>query len=161
MIVVSDASPLIALAAVGWLRLLPVLYGEVLIPEAVHREVTIANPRAPGAAEVGVAEWIGVQPVRERALIAALSVELDPGEAEAIALAVQSGANLLLMDERRGRAVAARLGTRVIGVLGVLIEAKKGGVLPAVRPVLDALATGAGFRLSEALYHRVLEAAGE
>ena len=161
MIVVSDASPLIALAAVGWLRLLHVLYGDVLVPEAVHREVTTANFHAPGAAEVSDAEWIRVQSVQERTLVAALSLELDPGEAEAIALAIESGADLLLIDERRGRAAANRLGIRVVGVLGVLIEAKGRGILPEVRPVLDALAAEAGFRVREALYRRVLEVAGE
>lgn len=161
MIVVSDASPLIALAAVGRLELLHRLYGEVLIPEAVYREVTTSAPHAIGAEEVKAAEWIRVQPVRERTLVVALSLELDAGEAAAIALAVESGADLLLMDERRGRLAAVRLGTHVIGVLGVLIEAKKTGMLPEVRPLLDALERNAGFHIGAALYRRVLSAAGE
>jgi predicted nucleic acid-binding protein len=94
-------------------------------------------------------------------LAEALALELDAGEAEAIALAVEQGADLLLMDERRGRQAATRLKQRVVGVLGVLIEAKRHGNLPAVRPVLDALVSEAGFRISGALYARVLEAAGE
>jgi predicted nucleic acid-binding protein len=160
VIVVSDASPLIALAAVEQLDLLRQLYVEVLIPEAVYREATTVRD-APGAAEVSAVKWVHVQSVRDRVLIEALAVELDVGEAEAIALAVERGADLLLIDERRGRQAAARLGQQVVGVLGVLIEAKYRGHLPAVRPVLEALATGAGFRVSDALYSRVLEVAGE
>lgn len=160
MIIVSDASPLISLAAVEHLELLRRLYAEVLIPEVVHHEIS-GEPNAPGAVEIAAAEWIRVQPVHDRDLVEALSLELDPGEAAAIALAAQTGADLLLMDERRGRGAAARLGRRVIGVLGVLIEAKQRGHVPAVRPVLDALVTEAGFWVSNDLRARVLDAAGE
>lgn len=160
MIVISDASPLIALAAVRQLELLRVLYSEILIPEAVYREVT-ATPGAPGAAAIGAAQWIHVEPASDRTLVAALAVELDEGEAEAIALAIQHRAELLLMDERRGRSIANRMGQRVTGVLGVLVEGKRHGHLKAIRPVMDALASEAGFHVSDALHARVLETAGE
>lgn len=100
MIVVSDASPLIALAVVGRLDLLRQLYAEVLLPEAVYGEVTAVQD-APGAAEVTNSGWIRTQPLRDRMLAEALALELDAGEAEAIALAVELRADLLLMDERR------------------------------------------------------------
>ena len=161
MIVVSDASPIIGLAAVGRLGLLQDLYGRVLMPEAVREEVAAAGPGAPGASAVREAAWIGALAVRDRRLVDALTGEVDRGEAEAVALAVEAGADLLLMDERRGRAVAARLGQRVVGVCGVLVEAKGRGLLPAVRPVLDALAVDAGFRVGSRLRARVLDAAGE
>ena len=161
MIVVSDASPLIALAAVGQLDLLHDLYGEVLVPEAVQNEVTLVRPAAPGAAAVSLAGWIRVLPVQNLALVAAMSVELDPGEAEAIALAVEEGADLLLIDERRGRIAASRLNQRVVGVLGILVEAKQRNLISLVRPVLDALASQTGFRVSQALRDRILLVAGE
>jgi uncharacterized protein len=160
VIVVSDASPLIGLAAVGQLDLLQRLYGEVVIPVAVHRELTTSSD-APGAAQVASASWMRVQAVQDRSVVDALSLHLDVGEAEAIALAVEVEAELLLMDERRGRSAAVRLGRRVVGVLGVLVEAKKSGHLPALRPVLEALTVQAGFRVSEQLRRQVLEAAGE
>jgi len=162
LIVVSDTSPFVALAAVGQLDLLPQLYGEVLLPEAVYREIIAGGEGAPGVAEVAsAAGWVQVRASIDVALVESLNAELDEGEAEAIALALECGAELLLIDEHRGRAIAGRYGIRVAGVLGVLIEAKTRGVLPAVKPVLDSLIAAAGFRVGDALYGHVLEAAGE
>lgn len=160
MIVVSDASPLISLAAIGHLELLHRLYSEVLVPDVVYHEVS-ADPNAPGAAAIAAAKWIHVQSVFRRDLVETFSLELDPGEAAAIVLAAQTGTHLLLMDERRGRKAAVRLGQHVIGVLGILIEAKHSGDIPAVRPLLEMLVTNAGFRVSDDLRVRILEVAGE
>lgn len=161
MIVVSDASPLIALAACNQLGLVQTLYGELWLPTAVFEEITSARPLAPGALEVRQASWIHHRAITNETLVAALSSELDVGEAEAIALAVELRADLLLMDERRGRQVAKRLGRPVIGVLGVLIEAKAANALSEVRPVLESLISQVGFRISPELAARVLEVAGE
>ena len=106
-------------------------------------------------------EWIETRAVANRALVTALQMELDEGEAEAIALAKELAADLLLLDERRGRVVAAHLDLRLIGLLGVRIEAKRKGCLPLVKPVLDDLVAKAGFWVSQQLYARVLLAAGE
>jgi predicted nucleic acid-binding protein len=94
-------------------------------------------------------------------MIASLQLEVDEGEAEAIALAFELNADLLLIDERIGRAVASRLGIRFIGLLGVLIEARHKGLILAVKPVLDELIAGAGFWVTRELYDSVLRAAGE
>ena len=161
MIVVSNTSPIINLAAVGQLDLLRQLYGKVIIPQAVYHEITVIGAGQPGAMEVQTLEWIETKQVTNRALVMVLQTELDEGEAEAIALAIELRAGLLLLDERRGRAVASRLGIRFVGLLGVLIEAKQKGYHPAVKPVLDDLVTKAGFWVSQQLYARVLQAAGE
>lgn len=161
MIVASDASPIISLAAVQQLDLLQKLYAEIIIPGAVRQEIAEGGLPAPGASEIEAAEWIRERTVKDRALANALNLELDTSEAEAIALAVETGAGLLLMDERRGRKTAARLDCRVIGVLGILVEAKQNGHLSAIRPVLDDLDSKAGFRMSHALYEHVLAAANE
>jgi len=161
VIVVSNTSPVTNLAAVGQLEVLQQLYEKVLIPQAVHGELTFGGAAQPGGTEVQTLEWIETRQVTDRALVAALRMELDAGEAEAIALAVELKANLLLLDERRGRVVASRLGLRFIGLLGVLIEAKQKGCIPAVKPVLDDLVVKAGFWVSQRLYARVLQAAGE
>jgi hypothetical protein len=153
MIVVSDASPLINLAVVGHLELLRQLYGSLKIPKAVSEEIIKANQSMPS--------WIDTHFVSNQALAIALMVELDPGEAEAIALAIELPADLLLIDERIGRRMAARFGLKFTGILGVLTEAKSKGLIPAVKPIMDDLRLKAGFWISESLYQRVLQAAGE
>lgn len=158
MIVVSDASPLISLAATGYLEILKQLYEQVIIPEAVSQEITGSTPDLPGASEVQTLEWIIAQSVQDHVVVRALQGELDAGEAEAIALAVELQADLLLIDERRARVVATRLG---LNVVGVLVEAKHKSLIPHLKPILDELITRAGFRVSPQLYERVLQAVGE
>jgi predicted nucleic acid-binding protein len=88
VIVVSDASPLISLAVVGFLDVLRSLYGRVIIPEAVYQEITAGVSGLPGALAIQELEWIVSQPVQNGAVVRALQGELDHGEAEAIALVV-------------------------------------------------------------------------
>jgi predicted nucleic acid-binding protein len=161
VIVVSDASPLISLAVTGHLEFLKHLYEQVRIPEAVYQELTGSDLELPGAAAVQTLEWIVSQPVRNQVLVRALLGELDHGEAEAIALAVEVQADVVLLDERRARRVATRLGLNVVGVLGVLVEAKHQALIPHLKPLLDDLITRAGFWVSPQLYERVLQAVGE
>ena len=94
-------------------------------------------------------------------LARAFKFELDAGEAEAIACAVQLRADWLLIDERRGRATAERLGLRVMGTLGILIAAKRAGRLVEVQPAVNELRDRAGFWMSDELILKVLVAAGE
>jgi len=161
MIIVSNASPLIALIRIGQLDLLRQLYSEIIIPEAVWHEVVVEGADQPGAEVVSSASWIVQRTVMNRPLVHGLQQELDAGEAEAIALAVEIDDTLLLMDERLGRDTARHFGIRYTGVVGVLIEAKHKGFLQAIQPHLDALRNLAGFRVSEALYRRVLQDEGE
>ncbi len=148
------------LAAIGRLDLLRLLYGSVQIPAAVFEELT-SHPNHPGRAEVQSFPWIATRPVRNRTLVTSLLGELDPGEAEAIGLAIESRADLLIIDERLGRHVAARLGLRFTGLIGALFEAKQCGYLATIKPLLDELIHGAGFWVSDALYRSVLASAGE
>lgn len=160
MIAVSDSTPLIALASVGRLDLLRALFGAVLIPEAVRREVVEVDADRPGAAEVLAAAWIRTSHVHDAELVALLSERLDPGEAEAIALAVERGAALVLLDERLGRQQARDQGLEVTGTLGLLVSAKERGHLKAVRPVLEAL-EATHFYVSKALRRHILTLCGE
>jgi predicted nucleic acid-binding protein len=161
MNVVSNASPLIALIRIGQLDFLRQLYGTVIIPEAVWHEVVVEGADQPGAEAVSASSWIVRRTVTNRPLVHALRQELDAGEAEAIALAVEIDDALLLMDERLGRDTVRHFGIRYTGVVGVLIEAKHKGLVQALQPLLDALRNLAGFRVSEALYRRVLQDEGE
>ena len=156
MSIVSNASPLINLARIDQLDPLQQLYGEVTVPEAVWREVVLEGAGQPGAKELETASWICVESVTNRELAQALQQELDAGEAEAIALSLQVGADFLLMDERLGRETAMHMGLHCVGLVGVLIEAKRKGLVASVRSLLDALQDVAGFWISEALYQQVL-----
>ena len=161
MTVVSNTSPIINLAAIGQLELLRHLYGNIIIPQAVYEEIAIRGAGEPGATEVQSLEWIAKYTVNDRTLINLLSLELDPGEAEVIACALEIKADLLLLDERRARAIAERAGLQFTGILGSLVEAKSKGIITAVKPVVDALISEAGFWVADSLYKRTLEVAGE
>lgn len=145
----------------GHLELLKHLYQQVLIPEAVYQELTENDIERPGAVEVQTLEWIIAHPVQNEIVVRALQGEVDRGEAAAIALAVERQADMVLIDERRARAVATRLGLNVVGVLGVLVEAKHKALISQLKPILDDLITRAGFWVSAQLYERVLQAVGE
>jgi uncharacterized protein len=155
-VIVSDSSPLISLARISKLDLLPRLYGELLIPQAVWHEVVVKGTGQPGVEEIQSAKWIKTATVTNDELVLALQRDLDAGEAEAIALALEMKAELLLMDERLGRDTAQYFGVRCIGVLGVLVEAKYKGELKEIKPVLDMLRDQAGYRISAELYERAL-----
>ena len=161
MIVVSDSSPSIALCDLGKLDLLQKLYGRVILPDAVWSETAIAGEEQPGRKALFRASWIEHVKVQNQMLVKSLSQKLDIGESEAIALALELDADLLLMDERLGRKVATRLGIAVTGVVGLLLMAKSQGYLPAVKPELDRLRSELDFWVSESLYRQALLLAGE
>jgi len=146
-LVVTDTSCLIALDRIGRLDLLPALF-TVRAPHAVAEEFG----RRPG--------WLHIERVPEEAVRPLLKI-LDRGEAEAIALVRTYPGARLLVDEERGRTVARRFGVPVTGTAGVLLAAKKEGLIPAVRPMLDALIEKHEFRLSQSLRDEILRAAGE
>jgi predicted nucleic acid-binding protein len=161
MKVVSNTSPLINLAWIGQLALLRELYGVIHIPEAVWHEIVIQGAGQAGAKEVSSADWIKVCAAENKHLVLALHQELDAGEAEAIALALEQKADLLLMDERLGRETARYLGLNYTGLIGVLIEAKHKGLIGSIKEYLDKLRTMAGFHISQPLYLKVLQDQGE
>jgi uncharacterized protein len=133
VIVISDTSAITNLAAIDQLILLPTLYEQVIIPEAVYRELVNIDPPVPGGSEVQTVTWLEVKLITNREVVERLQneVRLDPGESEAIALALELGADLLLIDERRGRTEANRLGIKITGLLGILVEAKRKNLILA------------------------------
>jgi predicted nucleic acid-binding protein len=161
VIVVSNTSPLTNLAAIGQFDLLHLLYRRVHIARGVWEELNASGTRWPGCVEVSQAGWVEQHTVQNRDLVTALRRDLDRGEAETVALALQLGADLALLDEKEGRHAAQRLGVRVVGVVGVLLEAKTREAIQLVRPHLDALRQEAGFYIDASLYQRVLDLANE
>ncbi len=160
MIVVSDATPLIALAKIGQLDILPALFGRVIIPQSVYDEVvTNASERA-GAEEVAKAAWLDRRSASDQRKVIYLHAELDAGEAEALVLAEELSADWVFLDERKARQVATRIGLRYTGTLGLLLIAKQKRQINELRPLLDEL-RAKKIRLSEKVYQAVLVEAGE
>jgi predicted nucleic acid-binding protein len=166
-VVISDASPLIRFSALGRFDLLRELYGEILVPTAVWQEIARAPTLLPSAsspqtaADARVAGWLQVAAASNRPLVTQLETMLDPGEAEAIALAVERNPSLLLIDERDGRQIARALDVAITGTLGVLLRAKTLGHVSAIKPLLTELIQQHQFRLHPDLVKRVLVEAGE
>jgi len=158
-VVVVNTTPIIALALIGQLDLLRQLYGEVVIPPAVQAEILAGGPSGVGVAELKTAAWIRPAPLLDPGRADLLS-DLDRGEAEAIVLAQDLNAELLIMDERLARRHAQRLGLTLTGVLGVLLKAKQQGLVPLVKPLIEQLRQG-GIWLSDALVDEALKLAGE
>jgi len=151
MIVVADASPLIALARIGRLDLLVAVFGQLLVPDAVWREVVEAGGYKPGKTDVADADWIERRSVSDSALVNLLRHDLGAGEAEAIVLAREANADFILMDERLGRSAAHSLGLKVVGLVGVLIEARDRGLITNANEIMDQLHRQAGFWISAEL----------
>lgn len=152
MIVVSDTSPITTLLQIGRTDLLRELYGEVLIPQAVRDELAAAHPSLP--------DFFQCVPVANHQAVDSLLAELDAGEAEAIVLAKERRA-MLLIDEVDGRDVAAREGVRFIGLLGVLVQAKLGGFIPSLHEVLKEIEGGTAFFISREMINLALKKTGE
>jgi len=160
VIVVANAGPLIALAQIEHLHLLPQLFGNIKIPVAIENEVVSFKVDRPGAKAVNEAEWIQVISVQNQAVVQLLRERLDMGESEAVALAIELKADLLLIDEARGRRVAETQGLNKAGTIGALIMAKRLGFIQSVRPLLDKLLV-CGFRMDQKLYRHACQLAGE
>lgn len=160
MPMVSNSTPLIHLAKIGRLELLREFFGEVLIPEAVYRECVIEGGGSEDAQAIKNAEWIKVEKITDERLKRSLMIELDEGESEAIVLALEKDAELILIDDYDGREIARALGLRVAGTLGVLLKAKFTGKITSLRDELEKL-KATGFWLSERLYEKILREAGE
>lgn len=153
MIVVSDTSCISNLVTVEAQSLLPALFDQVFIPPTVLAELKQFHTSLPS--------FLHIQAPSDTKCVERLKLEVDAGEAEAIALALELGANRVLIDETIGRGIASREGLHVVGVLGVLLAAKHRRLIPAIRPLIDRLQSEAGFYVAQALRHQLLAEARE
>ncbi len=162
MTVVSNTSPISNLAAIGQLSLLQQVYGSITIPQAVADEIAKVATVYTQAASIPNQSWIAIQTVNHTTTVERLRGEkLDAGESEAIALALELDAELLLIDEQLGRRIAANEGLNITGLVGVLLEAKNREIIARIKPTVDALIIQARFRISSQLYAEILRLAGE
>lgn len=145
---VTNSTCLIGLERIGRLDLLPQVFSSVTIPLAVQLEVGIS------------ADWLTVRTVANSAVVATLRTQIDEGESEAIALAIELGDVFLILDDRKARQIAEQIGLKVIGTVGMLLRAKQKGVISEIKPLLRALEQ-ADFRISEAIVQKALQLAGE
>lgn len=149
MIIISDASPIIALYEIDQLDLLRAVYNEVTVTSIVAKEVEVPLP-----------EWISIDDGYDETLFQSIRTQLDDGEASSIALAKAKPSAVLIIDERRGRKVARQMQVEIIGLLGIIVKAKKQGVIPTGLPVVDQL-VAYGFHLSPKLIAIVRKALEE
>ena len=159
MTIVSDSGPILSFARAGQLEILRQVAGELLIPEAVFEEIAVRGQGKPGDEAVRAGTWIKSEKVKDRSMLNQLSRRLNAGEMEAIALAAELNATILI-DEYEGRKEAARIGIEHFGSLRILKEAKERGVIQEIRPVLDKL-IASGTYVSEKLYQEFLGVSGE
>lgn len=146
-LIITDSGCLIALERIDRLDILPSLFGEVWLPPAVSQEFDRAL------------SWLQVVVPKDQGMVAALKLSIDDGEAEAIALAYEYQCRLIV-DDLQARKVAQRLGLQITGTVGILITAKKRGMIDSVKGVIDSLES-VGFYVSEALKAQALQLAGE
>jgi predicted nucleic acid-binding protein len=149
---IADSSALIALQQVDQLSLLKHLFGSILIPPAVAREIaaSLSNPPA----------WIDVRVPKRPRNDRVLAASLGDGETEVLSLALETPAPCLILDDLPARHLADELGLKKLGTCAVLLEAKRSGLIAEVRPMLDAL-LATGFRLSPRIYETILMRANE
>jgi len=152
--VISNSSPIILLSKVGRLHILQALYKEIVIPEAVYKEVFEFRQ------EIEKPEWIKVKNISDKSAGRFLVSSLGPGESEAIVLALESKSDLLLLDDYRARNYANSVGLKITGTAGILVDARDKGIIDKVKEVLDALIKS-DYRISESLYQAVIKKAGE
>jgi predicted nucleic acid-binding protein len=157
MILVADASALIALATCDSLFLLEAIFGNVLVPEAVLSEVTTIDK--PQSARLQTYLHGKVRSVDMQRFIY-LDAFADAGETQAMLLYKEVGADYLLIDDKRGRKVAKINQIKTVGTLGVLLQAKRAGFIPCIAPLIDQISASPVY-MSEGLIQIVLEFAGE
>jgi predicted nucleic acid-binding protein len=143
-VIVSDTSCLILFYKIGELDLLKKLFGKLHITDIVLKEFNQPIP-----------DWIEIVELTTN-LHQGLSSYLDKGEATAISLASEHENSLLIIDEIKGRKAAKEMGISVTGSLGVLIVAKKKGLIQAVEPLIEKIQQ-TNFRISEELIEQVLK----
>jgi len=159
--IISNSTPLINFSSVGGLELLHALFGEISVPEAVWDETVGQSHKYPSALAIQQCDWIHKIAITNYQLRDVFLLELDRGEAEAITLALEQHAELVLIDERSGREVAERVGLNFTGTIGCLSRAKKLGVISDIRSRLDKIMQEAGFWVSPRFYEKILKDHGE
>lgn len=151
--VVSNTTPIISLLKLGRLELLRRLYGEIIIPKEVYREIEKGKDKG-YYSDLSILEWIHIKEIQDRHTLKYF-IDLDAGEAETIVLAKEIEADLVIIDETLGRRFAKHADLKVTGTIGILIKAKEGGYITKISPLLDEL-QAKGIWISDLLKRKIL-----
>lgn len=155
MIVVSDTTAISNLVQIEKLNLLQSLYGEVIIPESVYKELQVLIDLNIVSKEDLRKNWIKSKQVKDNSEVSKLLDRLDLGESQAIIMGIELSADYLLIDEKEGRLVALEKNINIIGTLGVLIEARSKKLITSVQEEMDKL-RHIGFWISDNLYQKIV-----
>ena len=158
MLIVSNTSPILNLAIIDRLSLIREQFTTITIPNCVLEELRIGE-NLPGSKNILDAlelKWLQVEEVQDSAILRILKRELDAGEAEAIALALETGAQRVLLDESEARRIAKDLGLKVTGVLGILLRACRQNRVPSLRSEMERLREKAGYYISDLLFNDLI-----
>lgn len=160
MIVISDTTPIISLLKIGRLELLEELFEKVFIPDAVYMELTADKRFTEEAGAVSEAPYIKTVPVSNPGAVRILRMAtgLDQGESEAIVLTDELKADILLMDEAKGRAISGQMGIAIMGTIGLLISAYEDSLLTSdeVQKCIDDLQRS-GRHIGKKHYQKLLD----
>jgi len=157
--VICNTSPLQYLHQIGQLSILPALVGSIVVPPAVLAELDAGIAKGLDLPQLENLQWIRIQaPIGAKA--ASLITDLGPGESQVLMLALEMPGSVALLDDALARRVATAKGIPIKGTLGLLLDAKRAGHLPAVKPSLDRLQE-LGFRIAQQTRDAVLKLAGE
>lgn len=156
--VVSNTTPIISLLKLSQLNILKELYSEVLLPYAVFQEIE-AGKNKMYYQDLSIIDWIKIVEIQDRNALKYF-LDLDTGEAEAIVLATEIRADLIIIDEKLGRFHAKHADLKVTGTIGILVKAKKQGIVKDLKPLLYEL-TEKDVWISEKLIEEILQSVGE
>lgn len=160
MVVVSDSSVITGLLALNRIELLRELFGQVLISDSVFKELTSLKDFGYDVEKLNQT-WIKITQIENIQKRNILLKRLDLGEADSIILAIEKNVDFILMDERKGRKIAKEIGLKIVGLIGILIQAKKNGLISNLKSELQFLTSKLEFRMSKQLIERALVEVGE
>lgn len=158
---ICNTTPVINFAEIGRLDVLRELFGDMVIPPAVCKELKGKPVLFPQAARAVSGEGFTLMVPADRLLVEAMTGLIHRGEAECLALAMEHHGSLVLLDDLAAREISSARGIRFTGTLGCLMEAKRQGLIPVVKPLLDDLRSKARFWVSDSLVRRILQQTGE
>lgn len=161
MDVIVNATPLINFASINRLDILKSLFGKIIVPSQVWDEVVTKASEYETSKVIESADFITIKNVKDKILYKTLLMDINKGEAEAIVLALEIKASLVVLDEKEARDFAEYYGLNFTGTVGCLLKAKQKGIIKNLKSVLDDIITKGNFWLSDDVYKKVLELAKE